>query len=279
MTPRGHEDFARFLEITLLKSGYVLEMVEVYLDESGTHKGAPILCVGGYLFERDRAKEFDAAWRIMLQELEVPFFHMSACEADESPFDKTPSEIRQAMVNRAIGIIQNYMTYGIVVAAVEEKFDSIVPVHPLVGNAYSVLANQVLSAVKVWADRNQYDGPISYFFESGHAHQEEANRIMNLSALNEQLQKESRYTGHAFRKKQESPALQAADLLVWHYCNDWTRQSKGDYSRDRYARLIDSNYWHFRWKDDDLNDFAATIKKAIETYPDAGKPLDSQSDA
>ncbi len=102
---------------------------------------------------------------------------------------------------------------------------------------------------------------------------------MNLSALNKQLQKESRYTGHAFRKKQESPALQAADLLVWHYCNDWARQSKGDHSRDQYARLIDSKYWHCRWKEDDLNDFAATIKKAIETFPEAEKTLDFQSDS
>ena len=246
-------------------------MIEAYFDESGTHKSAPILCVGGYLFEREQAIKFDAAWRTMLKESgDIPFFHMAACEAAEFPFDHTPSEIREAMIGRAVREIKAHMTYGVVLAVNENQFKSIIPKHPLIGSAYSWLVNQVGAAVRKWEQDHDYRGQITYFFESGAPHQDEANYIMNLQASNEADNEKSCYAGHGFYHKNDTAGLQAADLLVWHYYNDFERQQAGGYSRDRYATLIDDRYWHFMWTEDFLRDEAKKICELARLYPLAG---------
>jgi len=34
--------------------------MKAYFDETGTHKGAPLVCVAGYLFDNDAANKFKA---------------------------------------------------------------------------------------------------------------------------------------------------------------------------------------------------------------------------
>ena len=34
--------------------------LKAYFDETGTHKGAPLVCVAGYLFDNDAANKFEA---------------------------------------------------------------------------------------------------------------------------------------------------------------------------------------------------------------------------
>ena len=244
--------------------------IEAYFDESGTHKGAPILCVGGYLFEQEKAVRLDAEWRDMLETCGVPFFHMAACEAGAYPFHQTPSEVREAVAGRAVRIIQKYMTYGIVLAVNEEQFKSVIPRHPMIGSAYSWLTNQMIAAVRRWEIEADYDGKVTYIFESGAPHQGEANTIIDTAALNEADSLRSSYAGHGFRKKEDTPALQAADVLVWHYYNDFERKQAGELSRDRYVELIDDQYWHFVWDKAGLEEQAETIRELSQRYPLAG---------
>src|SRR5438105_4019181 len=43
----------RLLEILLPQNGYVMQLAEAYFDESGSHDGSPVLCVAGYIFEKN----------------------------------------------------------------------------------------------------------------------------------------------------------------------------------------------------------------------------------
>jgi hypothetical protein len=53
-------------------------MLRAYFDESGTHKGAPALCIAGYVAEPEQRKEMCQSWAKMLKKegkgLDV--FHM-----------------------------------------------------------------------------------------------------------------------------------------------------------------------------------------------------------
>ena len=100
-------------------------MIEAYFDESGSHQGSPLLSVGGYIFERDQCDRFDAAWRKMLQDFEVPFMHMTACEGGDYPYEKLPRELRDAMAGRAARIINSHMAYSVIIAVNESEFDEI----------------------------------------------------------------------------------------------------------------------------------------------------------
>jgi hypothetical protein len=66
--------FVRFLDVLLPDGGYVVVEVESYFDESGSHKGSPLLCVAGYIIEKNAAIKLTDAWRAVLQEHNIPFF-------------------------------------------------------------------------------------------------------------------------------------------------------------------------------------------------------------
>ena len=50
---------------------------EVYLDEAGTHEGARVLCMAGYLFTKENAAKFSAEIQPVYDRLKIPFFHAS----------------------------------------------------------------------------------------------------------------------------------------------------------------------------------------------------------
>src|SRR5437016_14268962 len=75
--------FARLLEV--FQSEYVLVMVlpyEAYFDETGTHSTAKFVCVAGYLFSQDSAREYARLWEVNVKPLLPPgalFFHAAEC--------------------------------------------------------------------------------------------------------------------------------------------------------------------------------------------------------
>ena len=87
----------------------------------------------------------------------------------------------------------------------------------------------------------------------------------------------ARYCSHGFLKKQEGRPLQAADLLAWHYGNDWTRKMRRETSRESFANLVMNapleKYWHFVWTRTKLRRKAKKMERLIRKYPDAGREL------
>jgi hypothetical protein len=237
------------IEIVLPEGGYTLVMIEAYFDESGTHGSALVTCSGGYLFESEKCRTFDAAWRQMLSDFQIPFFHMASVECGGPPMDKLPSELRQALLRRAISIIKETATYCVVVAVPPRYYEKIMPDNPLIGSAFNFVTHQTLMATARWADQAHYDGSVHYFFESGHPDEENADAFMHLAVQDEELVKLWRYGGHTFMPKMKLPALQAADLLVWHYYDNWTRVNRGEYTRASYKNLIESGErgWGYHW--------------------------------
>lgn len=60
---------------------------EVYIDESGTHDGSPVMCVAGYLFLKAGANRFTREWGKVLKREKIPFFHMVDFAPGNHPFD------------------------------------------------------------------------------------------------------------------------------------------------------------------------------------------------
>jgi len=61
-------------------------MIQAYLDESGTHKDAPLVVVAGWLGDRRTWKSFIKEWSKHLKKAGVPYFHAKdpRCEPLES---------------------------------------------------------------------------------------------------------------------------------------------------------------------------------------------------
>jgi Protein of unknown function (DUF3800) len=220
---RAKTSFCHLLDAILRDGGYVVEFVEAYFDESGSDDKSSVLCVAGYIIEKNAAAEMDVKWLDVLEKFNLPFFRMSACAHGSPPFDNMTKDERIEVEKQMIAIIKSYTTYGIAVTVEPHTFAQIMPELPEAGSAYSFCAHTCLVGVKWWANQHKYRGDIAYFFESGHRSQSEANNIMNKLFDDPQQRADHRYASHTFADKAKARPLQAADLLAWQWHTDRKR--------------------------------------------------------
>ena len=72
----SHSDFEKLLSLIQPNGGRVV-VLSAYFDESGTHGGANVLVVAGYLFEDKQAARFSRDWGKFLKSEGIAFAHMS----------------------------------------------------------------------------------------------------------------------------------------------------------------------------------------------------------
>ena len=147
-----------------------------------------------------------------------------------------------------IGLVKRFAIYGIAVTAEPKLFEEIMPNLPEIGSAYSFCAHACLVAVRSWADEQHYQGDIAYFFESGHASQSEANRIMNELFSTPEWRLSYRYVSHTFADKKKVRPLQSADLLAWQWQKDHKRRMEGrkkEPRKDCYTLIHGPNPPHY----------------------------------
>jgi hypothetical protein len=212
----------------VIRSDYVL-MVQAFFDESGTHDGAIVTCVAGYLFEPDQCLRFDDEWREALAAAGLKYFHMEECAHGVAQFKGWPKPKRVEIQTKLIGIIKRRAAIGVVVSVCQQDYATVAaPGLSQAGGAYVLCLMWCLAGVSAWVNRHNFQGSIAYFFEAGHRLQSHANRAMNSLASNPILSAQSRYGGHAFLPKDLAEPdkrlvrpLQAADLLAWQWHKDW----------------------------------------------------------
>jgi hypothetical protein len=215
-------------------------LLEAYFDESGSHEGAPVLCVAGYLFERTKRDRLDFLWKEVLDRYSLPFFHMVDCAHGNSPFNKLTKEERIAVESEMIAIIREHALFGFAIAVVEKEYNELFPRSPgnPLGSAYTYCCWTLLSVIHEWIVRNQFNGKIAYYFEAGHKNESEANEIMNIIFGNPNLRASYRYAAHGFVDKKEIRAIQTADIIAWQHAIDVKRMLKGQPKRADFVALI-----------------------------------------
>lgn len=221
MNEAVREDAGRELLLSLLRQlssepDSVVALINAYFDESGTHDGSPVICVAGYLFKNDHCADLDSDWRGILDFYDLPYFHMVDCAHGNNPFNKLSLEERIAAETKAIQVIRKYMTHGFVITAVEAEYCEAMGVTDPFGAAYSWCCWMCLVAVGKWAETQNYNGDIAYFFEAGHKYQSRTDRLMMSVVQGDKMRQEFRYASHTFAAKRKLRPLQTADILAWH---------------------------------------------------------------
>lgn len=220
---------ARLIDILAPGTGDLVAFLECYFDESGSHEGSPVLCVAGYLFDRERCKELDTAWAKVLERFSLPYFRMSACAHNQEPFDHLSRQECIDAERAMIGLINEHALLGVSVAINERDYNTWFDGHlSPAGDAYSFCCWQVLAGIQNWIYKNNFDGEIAYFYEAGHTSQPQANALMNRIFNNTSLRKRYRYAAHAFVDKQKVRPVQAADILAWLQATQVKRWLKDD---------------------------------------------------
>jgi len=258
------------IAITVPEGGAIFVPVEVYLDESKGSKPERIMCVAGYLFERSQAERLTVEWNAQLERFDLPFFHMVDCAHGSGEFSKLEKPERIELQTELIKIANKYARAGFSSTTLSEKFPALSILHPLQGGLEQTFNSMFcLSGVRRWADVLQYNGPISYFFESGNRpEQAEAGRFMNMICEDPVAREKFRYHSHAFIPKEGNPPVQAADLLAWQSYTDRRHALEAKPRRADYVALLGPNRILSRhW------DLEETINQLVDFYEAGALPF------
>ena len=209
-----------------------------FFDESGTHQGAPVLCVAGYLIEESRLAEFDIRWREVLAQKGLSHFHMVDCAHGSGEFSVLEKPARVEVQTQLIEIIRDTTARGVGAMVVASVYDELMPFHPKMGSAYNYCIWHCLEGVRLWIEERASSIEVQYRFEQGHASDGEADRIMRFAFSNLEGRAPFGYSSHAFVEKRTTPGVQAADLLAWQMYTDWRHGMEGRPRRKDFAALI-----------------------------------------
>jgi hypothetical protein len=232
-----------------LQGTFLVALLRAYFDESYGPDGH--ICVAGYVFTKSRADAFDKEWRReVLERYCLPYFRMSACAHGTEPFDGLLKAQRIDALKRAISVIHKYALHGVAVTVDPTIWSRVTTTHPvgrLKGTPYAFCAWNCILMIAIWAQENRGGNhSISYIFESGDAHQKEANALMHFGFGLEHNSKYCMYGGHGFLPKERATPCQAADLFAWQWFTDSKRRASGKYSRPRedLVALIEGGVAH-----------------------------------
>jgi len=206
-----------------------MAFMECYFDESGSHAGSLVLCVAGYVFEQERCKAFDLAWKQVLDRYRLPFFRMSACAHNQRPFSHLSRDECIEAEKAMIRLINEHALLGLAVAVNEHDYNVWFPQPNPAGSPYSFCCWQILAGIRNWMTKNSFNGTVSYFYEAGHASKTEANALMSRIFTNPDLRATYHYGSHTFADKQQLRPLQAADILAWQWGTQMKRWLKEDH--------------------------------------------------
>jgi hypothetical protein len=239
----GHENLARLLQIMAPGDNDVVAVMEAYFDESDSDDRHALLSVSGYIFTKDQCLQLDQEWADILAEAgkpgpPLPYFRMSACAHGRKPFDKVGKQGCDKAARRAINVIRSHMSYGFSASISQKDYALWLP-PDIRASAYTWCCHTVLLGIRIWADRVGFYDDIAYFFEAGHAHQSEANGVMNRVFRDDRYRKAYRYGGHAFVPKEKNRPVQTADVLAWHHVQEEKRRLEGRRTRLDFRALVE----------------------------------------
>ena len=239
---------------------------EVYLDESYSDTD-PIFAVGGYLMRAETAKLLDGDWREVLARFRVPYFHMAdiaACNKDhchEIYQHLGPTGCDQ-LAREMIGLIGKHETYGMA-ALTNTRMCSADPF------AYCLL--ECLIGLGAWLAENDPTGKVAYVFEAGHKTGPKAHQVILSGLPGTERTFQDIFSGLTFKRKEELPLLQAADLLVWQarkFLNDFLNNARPP--RKDFVTLIESRLHVIAFKV--TEDWNIQVDRKTFNHLDSTKP-------
>lgn len=205
--------------------------VEMYADESyGGNDAKGHLHLAMYLYEREQAVSATKEWLSVLNDPELPrplpFFRMSDCAHAQGVFAGM-QEHCDRIARKLIPIPKARSIIGFATSVDQAEYARIMPPSQGFPNPYTFLTQMCLTHIANWVSQTGYSGQINFYFEAGHNHRADVNRLMEEIRDNKTARRSAFYADHAFIEKRELPLLQSADLLAWHSFTDLKRRALG----------------------------------------------------
>jgi hypothetical protein len=191
-----------------------------FIDDSGTDPNQPVAIASAIIIPAVKLERLETEWATFLDKEEITDFHTSVCvfRNPKYQFANWDDTRVRRVLKRVQQVIFKYSVKGFSVVIHKVPHDKKVPalVRNVVGNNhYTYAVDGVISWVYKWASERGV--PIEYVFDTvdrktQKAQRTEIDRIM----MNAEIACPGWFAGHySFRKREDVPALQCADLFAW----------------------------------------------------------------
>jgi hypothetical protein len=191
-------------------------VVTCYLDESGTHEGAPIAVVGGLLLNQQGFQKLDEAWpQILTKSSILPPLHMSEFRRPNGRLAYVSVDQRRALFTDLVRVINENKIYSIAASLTAEHFQKYFDKQfrretmSMYGMCFILCAH----ANYLLTQQNQYDEKIPFLMDSGNQYAEHVRAAH--AAMQEEGWKTMRVGSLTFDRDEDWFPLQAADLIAW----------------------------------------------------------------
>jgi hypothetical protein len=230
VNPRNSEAISNRLIEIALPDGGLLVALEVYVDESLSETNEPqVITCAGYVFRDTQAQRFTRDARKHLERLGLDFFHQTDCANAQDQYEGWELDdclLAQKLLRENI---KRRTMWGFATSINVRDYERIVGGDGLyVPTAYTYALTGCFAALRRWIEESGYQGDVSYFIESGYAHQSDAQRFISEVLLRtEETAHKYRAVGAGFYDKRKVIPLQAADMLAWYAAQEFTRYKRG----------------------------------------------------
>ena len=261
--------FGKIARASLGRRGNVVAVLSnVYLDESGTHAGARVLCIAGYLFTEDNAEKFNAEMRPVYDRFGIPYFHTSEILGGKhkpggaGTFDHLTAEQRDVLARIFIRTVRRRAAFGFGSTVNEPEYDRMIRRYGNMPSAYAFLLHQALIQVGAWAKRTNYDGVVAYFLEDGAKNKGDAidhlyNRVLNRPEKREKY----RFASFGLVAKDSDPVANAPDILSYQWYRNHERLSQGHTEpRKDLAALLRPQDMVADWADSRMSELESLVR-------------------
>jgi hypothetical protein len=197
-------------------------MLGAYFDDSGTHGGAPVVAVAGFIAKAEQWDKLCQEWQETLDwfngrhGFKLTHFHMATFMSKQGEFKGMNKEQAEILLDKLVSFIKLRCCYALSSVMPVKLYEEIIgdDLRKPVGSPYTLCALMCMLSGKRWAQSQGFNEPMAFIFESGTQHWGE------ISEAFEKAQK-TRDLGGLFiddsltLQLKARPPLQAADILAW----------------------------------------------------------------
>jgi hypothetical protein len=212
-------------------------MLKAYFAASATLKHQPTMAVGGFIYTEAAAHLLNANLAELYGAYEIPWYQVSRCEAQESPFDRLNSNFRHELRVKVGDLAIKYATCAISAAVPREAYKNTVGRARTDVSDYQFCVFSCLGGVRNWALENEYQAGIQYFFEEGAEHQIDTDRYFNWILEHPSNREFHFYHAHSLEPK-TNRVINTANLFAWEAANTLEGLLIGQNAKEEYVRYI-----------------------------------------
>lgn len=194
-------------------------MAVFYIDDSGTHDGAPVVVFGGLIGEQEQWERFEPRWKAKLAnplpgKSPLKRFHMHHCQRQRGDFIDYSDAESDALIHDFRQIILDCGVHGVSAAISKADYDELITGSLLEahGSADDMAFASAISALDIEGRR---EGGVSLVCDDTGTSTERYGRVYDRYQAMHKKYGTRPLEGLAFRSMEKVIPLQGADMIAW----------------------------------------------------------------